>query len=71
MIEELYANCLADTRDAVLEYLYANDPAQYEYWLPQVVGSPELVVLMVRDVLGSMSKPRVNDPEMYKRGLFE
>jgi hypothetical protein len=70
MIEELYANCLADVRDAVLEHLYRTDPAQYEYWLPQVVGSPELVVLMVRDVLSSNTPP-VNDPEMYKRGLFE
>jgi len=70
MIEDFYAKCLLDTRDAVLEHLYRTDPAQYEYWLPQVVGSPELVVLMVRDVLSS-NTPRVNDPSLYAKGLFE
>ena len=71
MNEDRYANCLADTRDIVLEYLYRNDPVMYEYWFSQVVGMPECVPMMVRDVLSAMQPAPVNDPSMYVKGLFE
>lgn len=71
MNEDRYANCLADTRDIVLEYLRKHDIVQYEYWYMQTCGNPDMVAYMVRDVLAGMQPAPVNDPEMYKRSLFE